>query len=285
MFTCMICNRQFGQITGKHLRQHGLTTVAEYKAMYPDAETVRERRDSAETIEKKRIARTGKTHTQTAKAKIGAKHKGKKRTPEEIDRWRESYAQYIEKNGSPMLGKDRGDAFRQKMSEIAKSRSPEMVQAKVEQMWAARRGSKATSEQRERYSRARLKYMQENPEKLPPKFFDTRPEREFASELDRRNVSYIRSFHLNNRVYDFKIGEDILVEIDGPYHRDPMFMFGGPEASEEDRILMLERVIERDRGKDKLAENNGYRIYRIAVTNKLVPDWHDQLKRQGFDLF
>ena len=79
MFTCMICNKQFSQITGKHLKLHGLNTVSEYKAMFPNVQTVRERKDSAETLEKKRIARTGKKHTQEAKDKIGAKHKGKRK--------------------------------------------------------------------------------------------------------------------------------------------------------------------------------------------------------------
>lgn len=296
MFTCMICGRQFRQITGKHLKTHGLNTVIEYKTMYPEAETVTKRTDSQETLEKKRIARTGKTHTQEAKDKIGAKHKGKKRSPEEIDKWRASYAQYLEENGSPMLGKDRGDAFKKKMSEIAKNRSPDLIRLKVEQMWAARRGSKATDEQRTRYSQARLKYMRENPEKLSPKMFNTRPEREFAAELEKRGFiyrestqilnanEYTRSFHLTNRVYDFKISENVLIEIDGPYHRDARF-HGGNGATDEQRQIILDRIMSRDQGKNKLAIDHGYQIYRIAVTNRLVPDWYDQLKAQGFRLF
>lgn len=284
MLECQICFKKFSRLSGKHLKSHNLS-AAEYKNKFPGYETSASKIVSDETKSKMRASRLGYKHSHETKIKIGKKHKGKTRTIEEIDKWRVSYAQFLKENGSPMQGKDRGDAFRQRMSDVARARTPDQVQAKVEQMWAARRGSKATDEQRERYSQARLKYMQENPEKLPPKFFDTRPERDFAAELDRRNVTYIRSFHLTNRVYDFKIDEDILVEIDGPYHRDPMFIFGGPEASEEDRIRMLEKVIERDKGKDKLAERNGYSIYRIAVTNKLLPDWYDQLKRQGFDLF
>ena len=184
-----------------------------------------------------------------------------------------------------MLGKDRGETFKKHMSEIAKNRPPEMVKEKVEMMWAARRGSKATLEQRERYSNARLKYMKENPEKLAPKFFNTRPEQEFAKELDDRNIIYSRNFHLSNRVYDFKIGDDILIEIDGPYHRNAMFIYGGPGASEAERAIMLEKIIERDKGKDKLALDNGYKLFRIIVTNKLSNDWYEQLFRQGFNLF
>lgn len=214
----MICKKQFSQITGKHLKTHGIDTVADYKAMYPSAETVSRRKDSQETREKKRIARTGKTHTQEAKDKIGAKHLGKTRSAEEINKWRVSYAQFIEEHGSPMLGKDRGEEFKKKMSDIAKARPPEQVKEKVEQMWAARRGSKATPKQRERYSLARIAYIEENPDKLPNKLFNTKPEQEFASILDNLGISYKKNVRIGNRLYDFQINNNVLVEIDGPYH-------------------------------------------------------------------
>lgn len=283
MIECQICKKHLNQLTGKHLKSHGISAV-EYREQFPGYPTDNRPVVGTETRAKMSASRTGKTHTEEAKAKIGSKHKGKKRTPEEIDKWRTSYAEYIKEHGSPMLGKDRGEAFRKHMSEIAKNRPPELVQAKVERMWAARRGSKATPEQRERYTAARLKYMQENPDKLSPKMFNTRPEREFAAELDSRNISYTRSFHLTNRVYDFKIGNDILVEIDGPYHREARF-HGGNYASDEERQIILDRIIARDKQKDQLAIDNGYKIFRIAVTNKLVADWYEQLKNQGFDLF
>lgn len=148
-FTCMECGREFGQITGKHVRTHGFNTVAEYLGKHPGAQTVRERKDSEETIERKRLARAGKKHSEEAKARIGAGNRGKKMSAEAIDKWRESYAKYIKENGSPMLGKDRGEAFRRKMSDIAKARPKEMIDAKVEMMLAVRRGSKATPKQRE----------------------------------------------------------------------------------------------------------------------------------------
>jgi very-short-patch-repair endonuclease len=295
MIECQICKRQLGALSGKHLVAHGIT-AAEYREQFPGHHTREQKPVSEETRAKMRASRTGYTHSDETKDKIGAKHRGKKRSPEEIDKWRDSYAHYLEENGSPMLGMDRGDAFKKRMSEVAKARSPEQVREKVEQMWAARRGSKATDEQRERYSQARLKFMLENPDKLSPKMFDTRPEREFAAELDKRlfiyrdstqilkSNEYARSFHLTNRVYDFKIGEGILIEIDGPYHREARF-HGGNGATDEQRQAILNRIIERDQGKDKLARDNGYRIYRIAVTNKLVADGYIQLKTQGFDHF
>jgi vacuolar-type H+-ATPase subunit E/Vma4 len=280
-FICRECGREFSQITGKHLKTHGINTVAEYLAKYPGAETVRARQDSPETLERKRIARTGKKHSDEAKAKIGAKHKGKKRTEQEIDKWRASYKEYLDEHGSPMLGKDRGAAFKAKMSAIAKARPKEMVDAKVAQMLAARRGSKATPEQRERYSAARIKYMIENPDKLGQVMFNTVPEVEFQSILTALGISYTTSFHLKNRVFDFKIGKNILIELDGPYHRK-LGMYISPIASDEEKVEKLRRYVERDRDKDKLARNSGFLLYRIAVVQHLPKNWHDILIDQGF---
>lgn len=284
MFPCMECGRLYAQITGKHVKKHGYSTVAEYLEKYPGAQTVEARKDSPETIAKKRIARTGKKHSEEAKAKIGAGNRGKKMSGEAIDKWRVSYRKYLDEHGSPMLGKDRGDAFRKKMSEIAKARPKEMVDAKVAMMLEARRGSKATLEQRERYSAGRIKYMLENPDKLPRKLFDTVPELEFEAELTNRNINFERSVHLGNRVYDFKIGSNVLVEIDGPYHHR-LGMYIRTDASDEDKVEKLMNTIQRDRGKDKKARDLGYFIYRIPVGQHLPKDWYDILLEQGFTEF
>ena len=284
MFTCRICNREFGQITGKHLRTHGLSTVSEYKAMFPTAQTFRERVDSVETLEKKRIARTGKKHTQDTKDKIGLKHKGKTRSPEEIDKWRVSYAQFLEENGSPMLGKDRGEDFKKHMSEVAKNRPPELVREKVEQMWAARRGSKATPEQRKTYSDARIKYIEDNPDNIPDKLFNTRPEREFAKMLDKLLMAYKRNFNVAGRLYDFKVGDDILIEIDGPYHWN-FKMYGNRTMSDEERLVLFNEAKKNDIYKNELAKLNGYKLYRIKVEGCIPNDWKEQLLIQGCDVF
>lgn len=284
MFTCMICQKQFGQITGKHLKSHGLNTVAEYKAMYPDAQTVRQRKDGIETLERKRLARVGYKHSQETKDKIGLGNRGKKMSTEAIDKWRDSYAEFIRENGSPMLGKDRGDAFRKKMSEIANARSPEQVQQKLEQMWAARRGSKATLEQRERYSQARLKYMEENLDKLPNKLFNTKPEQEFAGILDSLAMSYKRNVRIGNRLYDFEISDNVLIEIDGPYHWNYM-MYGNRHMSDSERISLFEESKKRDAYKDQIAKDNNYSLYRIRVESSIPADWKIQLCKQGCTLF
>ena len=283
-FKCIDCGKEFSQITGKHLKTHGYNTVKEYTEKYPNAQTVRARTDSPETIEKKRQARLGYKHSEATKAKIGAGNFGKKMSNEAIDKWRSSYRKYLDENGSPMLGKDRGEAFKKKMSEIAKNRPKELVDAKVQMMLAARRGSKATEEQRKRYSEARLKYMIENPDKLPKQMFNTVPEQEFEIILKEKHLNYERSFHLTNRVFDFKINNNILVEIDGPYHRTIGFYIS-PLANDEEKIEKLRLIIQRDRDKDRLALEHGYFVYRIPVTQHLPDNWYEILKEQGFNEF
>lgn len=283
-FICMECGREFGQITGKHVKTHGFNTVAEYLEKHPGAQTVRERRDSAETIERKRAARTGKRHSEEAKARIGAKHKSKKRSEEDIAKWRVSYREYLDEHGSPLVGRNRGEAFRRKMSEIAKNRPKELVNAKVAQMLAARRGSKATIEQRDRYSAARLKYMAENPEKLGMKLFNTKPELQFEKELQDRNIMYRKHVRIGSFLYDFVVNDDLIVEIDGPYHYD-FNLYGKKTDPESLKLEGLAKTQARDERKDRKAKELGYKIYRIKVPGSLASDWYDQLKSQGWAVF
>ena len=283
MIECQICKRQLGALSGKHLVAHGIT-AAEYREQFPGHHTREQKPVSEETRAKMRASRTGYTHSDETKDKIGAKHRGKKRSPEEIDKWRDSYAHYLEENGSPMLGMDRGDAFKKRMSEVAKARSPEQVREKVEQMWAARRGSKATPEQRERYSEARIKYIEENPDKLPNKMFNTKPEQEFASILDNLAITYRRNVRIGNRLYDFELDNNILIEIDGPYHWNYM-MYGNRHMSDGERMSLFEESKKRDAYKDQLARDNNYKLYRIKVGGSIPEDWKTQLQEQDCTLF
>lgn len=282
---CLICNEEFGQITGKHLfYKHNIKTVDEYLQLYPDAITTRPRKDSEETLAKKRKARLGYKHDQKTKDKIGAKHKGKKRSVEEIDKWKISYRKYLDENGSPMIGKDRGEEFKKKMREIAKNRPKELVDSKVKMMIDARKGSKATPEQRERYSAARLKYIADNPDSLPKTLFNTKPEREFAEELDKRNISYKKNVMIGGKLFDFKINNDILVEIDGPYHYQ-IHMYGSKVTPIIEKQKLFNITIDRDKLKNQIAIDNNLKLFRIKVEGDLPSDWLDQLKEQGWNLF
>ncbi len=281
MIECQICKRQLGKLVGKHLTKHGLTSK-QYQEMFPGHPVSPMKPWTDEQREAQRLARTGRKQSQETKDKIGAKHKGKKRSQEEINKWRVSYQEFLEQNGgSPQKGMKRSDEFCARMSEIAQARDPELVQQKLEQMWEARRGSKATEAQRENYRDGRIKFMADNPHKLPRQMFNTVPEQEFAAILDQLNISYERSFHLGNRVFDFKVGQNILIEIDGPYHRTLGFYLP-PGSSDDEKVVKLMGFIERDRLKDNLARQHGYFIYRIPVGQHVPDNWLNILKDQGF---
>jgi len=281
MIECQICGRKLGNLTGKHLTSHNMS-AAEYKLQYPGHPVTMPRTQSEETKEKRAASMRGRSHSEETKAKIGAGNKGKSRSQQDIDKWRESYSEFLMENGgSPQKGYKRSQEFKDRMSEIASNRDPELVQQKLEQMWEARRGSKATEAQRENYRDGRLKFMVDNPHKLPKQMFNTVPEQEFALILDKLNISYERSFHLGNRVFDFKVGHNILIEIDGPYHRTLGFYLP-PGSSDDEKVAKLMGFIERDRLKDNLARQKGYFIYRIPVGQHVPDNWLNILNDQGF---
>lgn len=280
MIECQLCKRMLGNLTGKHLKNHEIT-AQEYKERFPGHPICEPKPVSAETRARMAASRNGKKHSHETRNKIGIKHRGKKVAPDVVERQRSSYRQFLETNGgSPQKGSKRSAEFVQRMREVALTRSPELVQQKVEQMLAARRGSKATLEQRENYSRGRLKYMAENPDKLARQMFNTVPEQEFEKILRDRNISYSKSFHLTNRVFDFKIGDNVLIEIDGPYHRTLGFYIR-QSATDEEKVEKLRQYRDRDLKKDQLARNHGYFIYRIPVGQHLPENWHQILIDQG----
>ena len=283
MIECQICKRMLGNLNGKHLKNHGLT-AQEYQERYPGHPTCEPKPVDAETRARMSASRTGKKHSPEAKAKIGAKHKGKKRTKEDIDKWRVSYREYLDEHGSPMLGKDRGEEFKKKMSAIAKARPKELVDEKVEQMLAARRGSKATPEQRENYSQGRLKYIEENPDKLPSTLFNTKPELEFEEIIKSLNIKYTRNARIRNRLYDFLLNDNVLIEIDGPYHYN-FKMYGNRSMPDEERMALFEKAKNRDYYKDQIAKDHGYQLYRIKVGSNIPENWKEQLQSQGCKLF
>ena len=281
MIECQICGRKLGNLTGKHLTSHGLS-AQEYRDRYPGFPTTMPRVQSEVTKEKRAAKLRGRKLSEDTKAKIGAGNRGKVMDPQAVARQKASYRKFLDENGgSPQKGFKRSDQFKARMSEIARNRDPQLVQAKLEQMWEARRGSTATPEQRENYSAGRIKYMINNPDKLGRKLFNTIPELEFEKELIDRNIEFSKSVHIGNRVFDFKIGTNILVEIDGPYHRR-LGMYLAIDASDDEKVTKLMHIIERDRNKDKMARSAGYFVYRIPVGQHLPKDWYQVLVDQGF---
>lgn len=222
--------------------------------------------------------RKGAKHSEEAKRKIGNAHRGKTISEEQKKKFRISYSKFLEENnGSPQKGMKRNAKTKQQMSASARKRTDAYVSEKVQLMNAARIGQKETDEQKQRKSDARLKYMKENPDKLPSNMFDTRPELEFEEELISRNITYQKQFHTQNphKLYDFLVAADILVEIDGPYHYNERM-----HPTQE----LFEKQVKKDEEKNRIAKKKGYKIFRIKVGSHLPNDWKDQLLEQGLNI-
>jgi very-short-patch-repair endonuclease len=283
MIECQICKRQLGTLVGKHLKSHGLSSH-EYQEKFPGHPVSAMKPWTEELRAKQKQVRTGRKHSAETKQKIGAGNKGKIMPREAVERQKESYQKFLESNGgSPQKGYKRSDEFKERMSHIAQTRDPALVQQKVEQMWAARRGQKMTDEQKARYSEARLDFIEKNPYKIIPKLFNTKPEQEFEQILVTKNIAYSKNKRVGNRLFDFVV-EDCVIEIDGPYHWNPL-MHGNKTMTLEERTLLLREMQTRDALKTQLAKENGYRVFRLDVTSYLPKDWYERLKAQGWDIF
>lgn len=277
MITCLICNKQFSQIGASHLKKHGLTTQT-YRQQFTNAPLVKPVEWTDERREAARQRRLGWKHPQEVKDKIGNAHKGKIIQPESIARQRELLLTTIEANGGGFnKGKKMSDEFRTQCSETARARTPEQIQAKVELMWAARRGQKESDEVRKRRSESRIEFMAKNPDKINKKFFNTVPELQFAEILTRENIVFSRQYHTSKPhfLYDFKIGDDILIEIDGPYHYERR-LHPTDEAFEKRKKI--------DQDKSLAAKNLGMKLGRIKVIYSIPENWREILAEQGIVL-
>lgn len=232
-------------------------------------------KDSPETLEKKRQARTGKKHDEKTKKKIGDAHRGKTISQESIEKFKKSLNESIRKNGGGFATGPRSEEFKEKMSEIAKNRDQELINQKVEQMKEARSGQIESDEVREKKRVARLKWMEENPDKIDNVLFNTRPEIEFENILQEMKLNYKKQIHTRNPhyIFDFLIDNNFIIEIDGPYHYDPK-LHGNDMKSFNKRL-------ETDAIKNLTAGQKGYHIFRIKVGSNLAENWKEQLESQG----
>lgn len=85
---CMICGREFEQITGSHLKKEHKLTMQEYREMFPDASLISDETGQKislaligrEITWKEKISESsmGKKHTEESKQKMSISRKGKK---------------------------------------------------------------------------------------------------------------------------------------------------------------------------------------------------------------
>lgn len=113
-------------------------------------------------------------------------------------------------------------------------------------------GKKRThsEETRNKISKARKKFLTENPDMIPYKLNhkskgESYPEKYFREWLEKENISFEQEYQFKLYSFDFLIDGKIDLEIDGDQH------------------ILDERIKEHDKKRDKITTDNGYLVKRI----------------------
>jgi very-short-patch-repair endonuclease len=248
------------------------------------------RKDSPETIERKRRARLGYVHTEETKAKIGAKHKGKTIKPESVALGVANRTRRIEEERGGK-GFNHGLTYApihgQKLSAIALARSKENWGPKVEAMQEARRGCETSDASRLNYRNGRIKFMRENPQKLR----NTGGELQIKAWLDFNAIEYKQQWTIFpfGHPYDFYLPcYNLLIEFDGTHHWDRIW-FNVSGLSEEEKIVRLNTQREKDAIQNLQAGKKGYSIIRLQGWTIVgdapgLSSFEQQLAIQGFKM-
>jgi very-short-patch-repair endonuclease len=231
--TCIICGKAYPQITGTHMKLHGMT-MDQYKAAYPGVTTVSGEitriisetnigkvytqetidrisvgrsgieawnkglsgvvKDTPETIEKKRQAHLGKTHTEESKRKIGEGNAGKVMPREDVERRRLALIERYTNEVHPNAGRKFDEFHSAMMSEVAKRREATYT-AEQKAILNEKRG--APSRGLKRTDAQKETYRAARVKWMsenPEKVVNTTGEKSVAEWLDQHRIIYKRQF-------------------------------------------------------------------------------------------
>lgn len=235
-----------------------------------------------ETRKKMGDARRGRTHTEETKQKIGDAHRGVPETPQAIENNRLAKLEYWKNNESPKLGTSLHEEHKDKISKgmraFNESLSPEYREERRQRLISYAKGKKRTPEQRERYRKARLKYIEEHPDEWQ-RFSETKLELEFKAWCEELDIECWPQYFMHHEgqahPFDFYLPEyKILVECDGPLHWElPWFATDDPQK-------FLESQQTQDQFWTQVAEQRGYTVIRLRGRNSVGDEGSGSIDEQ-----
>lgn len=137
---------------------------------------------------------------------------------------------------------------------------PEISESSRQKLRNANIGRKHSQEVKDKISRARRKYLSENPDMVPYKLNHyskgpSYPERYWKKIFDKASLNYVEQYQIHTYQLDFALVEEkIDIEIDGDQH------------------YLDNRIIGSDKRRNQYLENLGWKIIRIKWSDykKLV---------------
>jgi very-short-patch-repair endonuclease len=136
----------------------------------------------------------------------------------------------------------------------------------LEKIRLANTGRKHSQETKEKISKARRKYLTENPDMVPYKLNHyskgpSYPERYWKKILNKANINYVEQYQIHTYQLDFALVErKIDIEIDGDQH------------------YLDQRIVESDKRRNEYLESLGWKIIRIRWSEyKKIVDKQDRI--------
>lgn len=262
MVTCLICNSQYKRITASHLRGHGYTTH-EYLCEFPEellfsdelrhayGKSARDNNPmkNPETANKVRVKLTGVSKSDEHKENL-SKAKVGKSWGKHSDEHKEYMREVSRKNmlnridtgwKPPEWTEERREKQRETMIGNTHGKNSHHNKGRNLQLSDAQRGNR---------SEKRRRYMAENNGIIRTSSLESK----YAAWCSDNNIEYISQFPIYTDngawIYDFLLpGLGILVELDGEYWH------------------CTKKQLNRDRIKNRIAEDNGYTLLRISNSN------------------
>lgn len=143
---------------------------------------------------------------------------------------------------------------------------PVLSKASSDKIIKSNTSRKHTQETKDKISRARIKYLSENPDKVPYKLNHyskgpSYPERYWKEIFDKFDVKYTEQYQIHYYQLDFALVEEkIDIEIDGDQH------------------YLDERIVKSDILRNEYLENLGWKIIRIKWSDyKKLVDKEDRI--------
>ena len=143
---------------------------------------------------------------------------------------------------------------------------PEMSEASRQKLRNANIGRKHSQDVKDKISKGRKKYLDENPDKVPYKLNHyskgpSYPERYWKKVFDKAGLNYVEQYQIHTYQLDFAlVDEKIDIEIDGDQH------------------YLDERIIKSDQRRNQYLENLGWKIIRVRWSEyKKLVDKQDRI--------
>lgn len=253
MIKCQICGVDRNRITYHHLKIHNIN-LNEYKEKYPNSPII------TEESRNKYKSSTIKIYENTPKEEFKKRYVNRKYSEEDRQKQLDILEKGRKENDykNPERNKKISIKRKEYFKNLPEGYVSNMFKTVVIPKYKERLGGEEAyqEEMRKRASKANKTAFNKGKEGIMNNF-----EKEMINIISSIGYEYIFQFEINNYYYDCYIPKlNLILEFDGDYWY--------PENIEACKNIREYKQYDRDRIKEKIAINNGYKIERVRQSRK-----------------